>query len=232
MKIHTQRGFAVLPIVLAIVVTAVIGLAGYKVFNDQQSDSVNKTETGAGSESAAKDTASNISGDKSTDELEQQKIDNTQSVTSPQNSFSLRVPGSWNYRKCSTYDGVVFIEYGGDGTQNCRQSDANFPEDGWYVFGRVVIGVGENGYPRPDDTVTTTVDLGNGVTAEKNSYTTSANKDKSSEIIVNEYVVTKGGRTFTAKMFSGDYIDGMHPDVDDKQTMQELEAALATLETK
>lgn len=232
MKTNTQQGFAIVPILAITIVVAAFGLVGYKVYDNNQKNSVSKVST---QDSSTNDAITSTSQNGTNESLitgDMKAEDNTQFVSSPNGGFGLHVPKSWNYRMCDSFDGIAFIEYGGDGTKNCRQSDANYPEDGWYVHGRIVIGVGENGYPRPDGVITKKVDLGNSVIAEQNSYTARFNKENQSEVIINEYIIKKNNVAITAKIFAGDLVDTIHPAVDPKQLMQELEKALSTLVVK
>ncbi len=229
MKTNSQQGFAIVPILIVVVVVAACSLVGYKIYTNNQNKSVSKVST---QDTSTNDqvTATNPNGANESSVMNEK--DSTEFVSSPNGSFSLHVPNTWNYRLCDSFEGIAFIEYGGDGTKNCRQSDAAYPEDGWYVHGRIVIGVGENGYPRPDGAVTKKVDLGNSITAEQNTYTTTVSKDNRSEVIINEYIIRKDSITITAKIFAGDFIDSIHPAADSKQLIQELEKALSTVIVK
>ncbi len=220
MKISKNQQGSSLVIVVAVIclAAALIGIGMYMM---------NKNRTASRTTSPITDTTK--ANPETQSGSEQTEIETAKNqLQSPQGAFGIAIPKDWNYRFCSSYDGIVFLVPGGDGTQNCVQSDAKYPEDGWRVFGKVVIAVGENGYTRPDDARSSEVSLANGITAVKNVYNT---RDKSVDetVTVTEYIIRSKKSTITAKAFSSASISKQYPEIDPDVMIKQLETALGTL---
>lgn len=223
-----QRGFSHIVLVLAIVVIAVVGFALYRVVTNDT-----KTNNNALNTSDSQNQADEIN--QTSEQVgEANPAGDTSKIESPKLGFTIQVPKAWNHRLCGDIDAVVFLEPGGDGVKQCLMSDASWPEDDWYKHGTVVIGVGENPYPRPGDLYdkdATQVTLGSNQ-AKKFTYKIATDKETGTEVTVVEYIIKGKSKTVTAKAFSGKAIDNFGLNISSSDVIKQIETALGTIQVQ
>lgn len=223
---QNSHGFGHVGLLVGIIAVLVIGLVGWRLLDARQGKGVKKTSTDSATSQTSEKLEAHSQEVAKASELEGEKLE----FKTDHGSFSVTVPKDWNYRRCGDHDGLVLLDLGGDGLLTCKQSDAKYPEDGWHVFGKVVIAEGMNGYARPDGSTETSVTLANNLTAQRYVYSF-FDKESNETIAVTEYIVTdKDKMTVTAKAFSSPKIDARHPNaLDKKAIVNQLEKILATL---